>query len=123
MNKTVIWTTLLLYAGQFLVPALLVTAFFMERSRIERELCVQRERAADMRTCHGECHLMKQLKAAEVDGADQTPPQLPQRTQPEWFNGTALRLPETSAVDVVRCTNVPVLVRRLVEPLEHVPWC
>lgn len=49
--------------------------FLMERDRIARELCVQRDVQESHRTCHGQCHLVKQLKEAE--GREQqreTPP-------------------------------------------------
>ncbi|MBK6777777.1 MAG: hypothetical protein IPG74_18730 [Flavobacteriales bacterium] len=76
---------LALYIGQLLAPALIIADFIVDRERIERELCVQRERAADVRTCHGECHMVKQLRAAEEAAAQHAPPALPMKVQPEWF--------------------------------------
>ena len=80
---------LALYIGQLLAPALIMADFIVDRDRIERELCVQRERAADVRTCHGECHMVKQLRAAEEAAAQHAPPALPMKVQPEWFVGRA----------------------------------
>lgn len=123
MKKPVLWLALLLYAGQFLVPAFIVGRFIAQRERIERELCVQRERAEGMRTCHGECHVMKQLRAAEDAAADHSPPQLPKRTQPEsWSNvRIAVPLPPVLAVEYVEV--ITKTVSRPFEPQEHVPWC
>lgn len=123
MKKPVLWLALLLYAGQFLVPAFIVGRFIAQRERIERELCVQRERAEGMRTCHGECHVMKQLRAAEDAAADHSPPQLPKRTQPEsWSNARiAVPLPPVLAVEYVEV--ITKTVSRPFEPQEHVPWC
>ena len=47
------------------MPTAVLVRFQLRRAYVERELCVQREVMADMRTCHGECHLSKQLKALE----------------------------------------------------------
>lgn len=48
-------------------PTLFVAHFMARRAYIERELCIQREVAAEMRTCHGECQLSKQLRALEQE--------------------------------------------------------
>lgn len=48
-------------------PTLFVAHFVARRAYIERELCIQREVAAEMRTCHGECHLGRQLRAMEQE--------------------------------------------------------
>lgn len=42
-------------------PGCLVADFLLERSRIERELCVQRMVPEEVRTCHGECQLSKRM--------------------------------------------------------------
>jgi hypothetical protein len=47
------------------MPTAILVRFQWRRAYVERELCVQREVIAEMRTCHGECHLSKQLKALE----------------------------------------------------------
>lgn len=66
-----------------LAPSLALLQFHLRRTYIERELCVQREVAADMRTCHGECHLAKQLKALEQESQESFPgSRLDLRTEP-----------------------------------------
>lgn len=57
----------LLFAVVLFAPSLFLLQFQMRRAYIERELCVQREVIAEMRTCHGECHLMKQFAALEQE--------------------------------------------------------
>ncbi len=44
-----------------IAPAWIVGTFLLERTRIEKELCVQRMVADGQRTCHGECQLKKRL--------------------------------------------------------------
>lgn len=53
-----------------LAPAFVVVDFWVERDRIERELCVQRMVSGPQRTCHGQCYLMKQLERTEQRGKD-----------------------------------------------------
>ena len=66
-----------------MAPSLALLHFHLHRTYIERELCVQRAVAADMRTCHGECHLAKQLKALEQESQESFPgPRLDLRTDP-----------------------------------------
>lgn len=54
-----------LMVGLLLAPALVLLEFTLDRERIARELCVQREVVEEMRTCHGECQLSKRLRALE----------------------------------------------------------
>lgn len=123
MKKAVAALVVLLYAGQFLVPAFIVGRFIAQRERIERELCVQRERAEGMRTCHGECHVMKQLRAAEDAAADHKLPQLPGRTQPEWCSHAQVLLPVPPVHHKLFATVRAAVHQRPFEPQEHVPWC
>ncbi|MFZ1686129.1 MAG: hypothetical protein WAU70_01830 [Flavobacteriales bacterium] len=122
MRRTAQLLLLLLYVGQLLAPAIIITDFIVDRERIARELCVQRERTEGMRTCHGECHMMKQLHAAEHAAAQHTPPSLPIKAQPEWF---------VEVMDVAKQSDAVILqwleasvglhagVRNVAEP---VPW-
>jgi len=57
----------LLFAVVLLAPSIVLLEFHLDRARIERELCVQRESIEDMRTCHGECQLSKRFKALEQE--------------------------------------------------------
>lgn len=42
----------------------------MERDRVEKELCVQRLVKEEVRTCHGQCYLMKRLNRSEQRAQD-----------------------------------------------------
>jgi len=53
---------LFLFAANLLLPGLVVVDFLMDRERIMQELCVQRIVPDEMRTCHGDCYLSRQLK-------------------------------------------------------------
>lgn len=64
---------LLAILAGIVAPSLFVLHFQLRRDYIERELCMQREVAAEMRTCHGQCHLSKQLKALEREAAQGFP--------------------------------------------------
>lgn len=66
-----------------MAPLLHVMHFQLRQAYIERELCVQRELAANMRTCHGQCHLSKQLNALEQEAAQGFPAErIDFRTEP-----------------------------------------
>lgn len=53
-----------------LAPAAVVADFWIERERVEQELCVQRLVKEEVRTCHGQCYLMKQLNRSEQRAQD-----------------------------------------------------
>ena len=53
---------LFLFAATVAAPAFVMVDFLLERDRIIKELCVQRAVPELERTCHGQCHLAKQLK-------------------------------------------------------------
>lgn len=61
--------------GLALAPGVIVADFLVERERINRELCVQRLVPEEVRTCHGQCYLMRSLKQMEQREA-QLPDQL-----------------------------------------------
>lgn len=113
---------LLLYVGQLLAPAIIITDFIVDRERVALELCVQRERTEGMRTCHGECHMMKQLHAAEDAAAQHTPPSLPVKAQPEWIVEVMDVAKQSDAVIMQRLeasVGLHAGVRSVAEP---VPW-
>ncbi len=68
--------------------------FQLRRAYVERELCVQREVMSDMRTCHGECHLSKQLKALEHESEQGFPAE---RFQ-DRFEPVASEVPDQLAI-------------------------
>lgn len=63
----------LLFAVVLFAPSLFLLQFQMRRAYIERELCVQREVIAEMRTCHGECQLSKRFRALEHHAEQEFP--------------------------------------------------
>ncbi len=68
---------LLHIASATFMPAYIVADFLIEKSKIERELCVQRMVPQGTRTCHGECQLAKRLDRLE-HRAQEMPQQLKQ---------------------------------------------
>ncbi len=73
--------------------------FQLERARIVKELCVQRTLPATQQTCHGRCHLMKQLAAAEAQ-QENAPvlPRLELRSEPAVVGNTSvlINIPKAS---------------------------
>ena len=68
--------------GLALAPGFIVADFLVERERIDRELCVQRLVPEEVRTCHGQCYLMRSLRSVEQREA-QLPDQLRELRLPE----------------------------------------
>lgn len=66
-----------------MAPLFHVLHFQLRRAYVERELCVQRELAGNLRTCHGQCHLSKQLRSLEHEAAQGFPAErIDFRTEP-----------------------------------------
>ena len=107
-----------------LAPLAVLIQFHVDRAYFERELCVQREVMAEMRTCHGECQLSKRFRALEQQASDEFPMERietlfdPKTPIPEELNVMA---PSAGR------THPPVLVEfpldREVYTAEPVPWC
>lgn len=111
------------FLGSMVAPSLCVLQFQMRRAYVERELCVQRDVVESMRTCHGECHLSKQLKALEQEAASGFPAdQLQFRTEP----AVALQVLSAGFVPVAIHRAFPRSVERIraghVDSADHVPW-
>jgi hypothetical protein len=107
-----------------LAPLAVLIQFHVDRAHIERELCVQREVMAEMRTCHGECQLSKRFRALEQQANDEFPSErIETRFEP--------KTPISEDVHVVLPTAQrswhPVLVETPldgdVNTAEPVPWC
>lgn len=64
---------LLVLGAVHLAPLAVLVQFHVDRAHIERELCVQREVMAEMRTCHGECQLSKRFRALERSAEQEFP--------------------------------------------------
>lgn len=59
-----------LLLAELVAPALVVLDFVVERDRIARELCVQRLTPESMRTCHGQCYVMRKLRSVQQQERD-----------------------------------------------------
>ncbi|MBL7945545.1 MAG: hypothetical protein JNN32_05730 [Flavobacteriales bacterium] len=107
-----------------LAPLAVLIQFHVDRAYIERELCVQREVMAEMRTCHGECQLSKRFRALEQQANDEFPME---RLETRFDPRTPL--PENVQVVAPRAERMhhPVLVEfpidQEVNTAEPVPWC
>jgi hypothetical protein len=73
MQRLLFASMAVIFTVMVLMPSVVLLRFQVRRAYVERELCVQRAIAGDMRTCHGECHLSKQLKALEREADGKFP--------------------------------------------------
>jgi hypothetical protein len=71
--RTTSITIILIMGLTLIIPMCVLVHFQLDRDRIAKELCVQREVAEETRTCHGECHLRDQLKPLQADEPQQAP--------------------------------------------------
>lgn len=105
-------------------PGWIVADFLMERSRIERESCVQRMVPDGQRTCHGECQLTKRLadsKAHERNLPDQIRSLRIGDTLPVE-GPLALSVPESGPTQLGVETAGSILAG-YPRPVTTVPWC
>lgn len=112
-----------LFAAVVLAPSLTLLDFTLRRASIARELCVQRDLAEDMRTCHGDCQLSKRLKALEQEASEGFPAgRLQFREDPM----VALSAPPRARLPFVpihlAAERAPRLPDGHQRSLEHVPW-
>lgn len=106
-----------------LAPSLALLQFHVRRTYIERELCVQREVAADMRTCHGECHLAKQLKALEQESQESFPgSRLDFRTEPAVGPSIERACITLTVTSLDFPVMEPALADGFIASLDPVPW-
>jgi hypothetical protein len=105
-------------------PSAFLLRFELRRAYVERELCVQRALAGDMRTCHGECHLGQQLKALEQEAGQSFPGErLQLRTEPAVEPALPARAVMRAALVLVRAARMaPALCAGYRSPSEPVPW-
>ena len=112
----------LLLVIELVAPTVVVLDFLVERDRIAKEFCVQRLTPESMRTCHGQCYMMKKLRSVEQHERD-----LPENVRAMKMDDALPQQPR--ATDDLRCATA----RRWsalsaftrsgdVPPPDHVPW-
>lgn len=120
--RTSVLIALCAFLASFLLPSLVVLQFTLERERIEHEVCVMRAAAPEANTCHGNCYLIRQLKAAE--GRQAHPFEHFQvRTQPavcEVGEAVMFVLPEAFQLFALHVPRLSAGFHRAMDP---VPWC
>jgi len=103
-------------------PAVILVEFHLNRAKIERELCVQRDMVEDMRTCHGECQLSKRFKALEREAEAGFPVE---RIQTRYEPQISAVEKSTCMVIVATERSFPTSTHRLLKgveaSMEHVP--
>lgn len=115
---------LLHFLAVTVAPAWIVGEFLLERTRIEKELCVQRMVAEGQRTCHGECQLMKRLEHSN-DKAHNLPTELQSLRLGEFIIGEEqlpLVLPPVGGDHLWSSMSEDVLEGHS-RPRAPVPWC
>jgi hypothetical protein len=108
-----------------LAPLAVLIQFHVDRAHIERELCVQREVMAEMRTCHGECQLSKRFRALEQQANDEFPTErIETRFEPQNTDSGRRACPVAycSTTAGIRCLWRPRFDGD-VNTAEPVPWC
>ncbi|MBP6574894.1 MAG: hypothetical protein KA230_10615 [Flavobacteriales bacterium] len=83
-----------------LLTGFVLVRFQVQRDRIIQERCVQRALPEAEQTCHGSCHLKKQLAAAEAQQANvPAPPRFELRIEPAVVGHPSVRIhvPEATA--------------------------
>lgn len=123
MQRSLAWAITMAFLGSMVAPSLCVLQFQMRRAYVERELCVQRDVVEAMRTCHGQCHLSKQLKALEQEAAAGFPAdQLQFRTEPAM----AIQVQPAGFVLAASPLGFPRSINRLcaghADSADPVPW-
>ncbi|MBX2974327.1 MAG: hypothetical protein KF797_14615 [Flavobacteriales bacterium] len=123
MRRTSASLLLLVLGAVHLAPLFVLVQFHMDRAHIERELCVQREVMADMRTCHGECQLSKRFRVLEQKAAKNFPTErIESRFEPKApLAESHLWLPN-GPFEVRRPDLVLLPLERAIPAAEPVPW-
>lgn len=106
-----------------LAPGIIVADFLVERERIDRELCVQRLVPEEVRTCHGQCYLMRSLKRVEQQ-EQRLPDTLRELRLSEYViehRGSPV-VPPCIALPLHGATVAAALPDGWRAPMEPVPW-
>lgn len=118
------WALLAAIMASVFAPAAVVVGFHLRRAYVERELCVQREVAAELRTCHGQCHLAKQLRALEQEAEQGFPEErIHLRSEPMMDERPGIGCPEPPVFTFRHHRREDVLREGHPSRLEPVPWC
>lgn len=105
MRRAVTGLLILAMSLPFALTGFVLVRFELERERIIKEQCVQRFMPETQQTCHGKCHLKRQLR---TDEAPQQQAPLPRLT---------LRVDPAVSVHVtLACVPVPVATERSFAP-------
>lgn len=122
-SRTLSIGLLLVYCGVLLAPFAITLDFLVNRDRIARGLCVQRAVPEGMRTCHGQCHLMKQL-LAEKEGSRSpaTPPTLPEKIHPELMEAAPPLMTDERSIALNWNSLIVQLPVGCSDPADPVPW-
>lgn len=108
----------------YLVPAGIVAHFLLEKDRIARDLCVQRMVPEAMRTCHGQCYVMRQLQQAEQHERDLPGDLRALRLDEAMVDRRhALHMPLMPPVELFRRTDRPATSDGYPGCTDPVPWC
>ncbi len=107
------------------LTAYVLVQFQLERDRIIKEVCVQRDRPLERNCCKGMCHLRKQLKAQE--GEEHGPRSLPRI---ELREEPAVPVADRTVPLALRASERsfgprpdPVFTPGFTRVAEPVPWC
>lgn len=123
MRSTFASLILAVLGAVHLAPLAVLVQFHVDRAHIERELCVQREVMAEMRTCHGECQLSKRFRALERSAQEHFPvqriesrfePKVPLAADHRWF--------AHGPFEVFHPDLILQPIERTVPTAEPVPW-
>lgn len=107
---------------ELLAPTVVVLDFLVERDRIAKELCVQRMTPERMRTCHGQCYMMKKLRSVEQHERD-----LPESLRAMKMDDALPQQPRLlgdlrTAFTCSWPARAADTRSRVVPPPDHVPW-
>ncbi|MBS1583914.1 MAG: hypothetical protein JST66_17080 [Bacteroidetes bacterium] len=126
MQRMLAYGLIAVMALPFVLTATIIVRFHLERDRIIREVCVQRAVPEAKRTCHGQCHLKKQLDEEQDAGPTEAPSPLrvELRVEPAITHDT--RPMAVGPTASLRCYG-PALSAPLPEGFlslaDPVPWC
>lgn len=122
--RAMAWLFLVAITAGYLVPSAIVADFYVERDRIARDLCVQRMVKEGMRTCHGDCYVMKKLRHLEQKERD-LPGELRDLRIDEALPASkvVMWMVQDMAPGRPRCSADGGMLAGHSRSLEPVPWC